>query len=54
MIIRKRDKNWLFVVRKRDNKKTNELAMITKEGNVATYFKTSINQYERWMRVYGR
>ncbi|MCF7932660.1 MAG: hypothetical protein K9K93_05785 [Acholeplasmataceae bacterium] len=34
--------------------KTNELAMITKEGNVATYLVTSLKQYERWMKVYGK
>lgn len=34
--------------------KTNELAMITKEGNVATYLLTSLKQYERWRKVYGK
>lgn len=34
--------------------RTSELAMVTKEGNVATYFRTSIKEYERWKRDYER
>lgn len=33
---------------------TNEFAMITQEGNVATYFKTSLKEYERVKRYYGK
>lgn len=36
------------------SKKTNEFAMITQEGNVATYFKTSQKEYERVKRYYGK
>lgn len=36
------------------SKKTNEFAMITEEGNVATYFKTSLKEYERVKRYYGK
>jgi hypothetical protein len=36
------------------SKKTNELVMVTKEGNVATYLVTSLKQYERWREIYGK
>jgi hypothetical protein len=36
------------------SKKTNEFAMITEEGNVATYFITSLKEYERVKRYYGK
>lgn len=32
--------------------KTKELVMVTKEGNIATYFKTRLNEYERWKNNY--
>lgn len=32
--------------------KTNELAMVTKEGKIATYFKSNLKEYERWKRIY--
>lgn len=34
--------------------RTSELAMVTREGNVATYFRTNIKEYERWKREYER
>ncbi|MDY0074961.1 MAG: hypothetical protein RBR75_03615 [Acholeplasmataceae bacterium] len=32
--------------------KTKELVMVTKEGNVATYYKTSLKEYERLKNNY--
>lgn len=34
--------------------KTNELVMVTKEGNVATYYKASLKEYERLKRNYEK